>query len=153
MAVWSHEKYVQYFQVKSILCIHLPVLLSEEVSDAISDSDSYVYLAAINALAEAACYGSTYLRDLIALFKNFRVSTLDQENYVMINVVEYDPIACFFCRLRSCFCVQFSCQIDLASYRILMVMQLRRITLIGRSLFARDFAKSWVKYSVCWVGW
>ncbi|VDP39552.1 unnamed protein product [Heligmosomoides polygyrus] len=74
------------------ILVELDRWLFEAMKNAISDSDSYVYLAAINALAEAACYGSTYLRDLIALFKNFRVSTLDQENYVMINNSHGDAV-------------------------------------------------------------
>ncbi|KAJ1370740.1 hypothetical protein KIN20_032540 [Parelaphostrongylus tenuis] len=45
--------------------------LFSAIKDLILDPDSYVYLAAINALAEAACYGSTYLREMITLFKNF----------------------------------------------------------------------------------
>ncbi|KAK5974384.1 Xpo1 domain-containing protein [Trichostrongylus colubriformis] len=53
------------------ILVELDKWLFKALKDAVVDSDSYVYLAAINALAEAACYGSTYLRELIALFKSF----------------------------------------------------------------------------------
>ncbi|KAK6049834.1 HEAT repeat protein [Cooperia oncophora] len=54
------------------ILMELDKWLFKAMKEAIVDPDSYVYLAAINALAEAACYGSTYLRELVALFKSFR---------------------------------------------------------------------------------
>ncbi|PIO65582.1 HEAT repeat protein [Teladorsagia circumcincta] len=60
--------------------IELDKWLFQALKDAIADSDSYVYLAAINALAEAACYGSTYLRELITLFKTFRGSAVTSKS-------------------------------------------------------------------------
>ncbi|KJH48820.1 HEAT repeat protein [Dictyocaulus viviparus] len=58
----------------TVILSELDRWLFKTMKDLILDPDSYVYLAAINSLAEAACYGSTYLRDLITLFKNFSSS-------------------------------------------------------------------------------
>ncbi|XGW18797.1 hypothetical protein V3C99_002971 [Haemonchus contortus] len=57
------------------ILMELDKWLFRALKDSIVDPDSYVYLAAINALAEAACYSSTFLRELITLFKTFRGST------------------------------------------------------------------------------
>uniref|UniRef100_A0A1I7XJ26 Non-specific serine/threonine protein kinase n=1 Tax=Heterorhabditis bacteriophora TaxID=37862 RepID=A0A1I7XJ26_HETBA len=53
----------------SLVLSALSSWLFETIKELVSDYDSYVYLAAINALAEAACYDSNHLRDLIDFFK------------------------------------------------------------------------------------
>ncbi|RCN36813.1 hypothetical protein ANCCAN_17301 [Ancylostoma caninum] len=72
-----------------------------DLEEAIFDCDSYVYLAAINAVAEAACYNSNYLRELISIFKNSESvtesksevdvegekSAADKDNSVPVDVV------------------------------------------------------------------
>ncbi|EYB86841.1 hypothetical protein Y032_0272g929 [Ancylostoma ceylanicum] len=55
------------------ILLHLEEWLFEAMKEAIYDCDSYVYLAAINAVAETACYNSKYLRELISIFKNFEI--------------------------------------------------------------------------------
>ncbi|CAJ0598113.1 unnamed protein product [Cylicocyclus nassatus] len=55
------------------ILLQLEEWLFEAMKGALFDHDSYVYLAAINALAEASCYSSKYLREMISLFKDFQV--------------------------------------------------------------------------------
>ncbi|VDM83829.1 unnamed protein product [Strongylus vulgaris] len=67
------------------------------MKDALFDSDSYVYLAAINGLAEASCYSSKYLREMISLFKNFEIPSTSSDSQVKDKeeddvAVEEDPI-------------------------------------------------------------
>ncbi|KHJ96987.1 hypothetical protein OESDEN_03047 [Oesophagostomum dentatum] len=68
------------------ILLQLEEWLFDALKEALYDPDSYVYLAAINALAEASCYNSKYLREMISLFKNFDVSKI---------LTEMKPHICF----------------------------------------------------------
>ncbi|KAK6742487.1 hypothetical protein RB195_010011 [Necator americanus] len=72
--------------------LQLEEWLFEEMKGALFDSDSYVYLAAINALAETACYNTKYLSEMISLFKNFaEISTSSESKSEIEETVANEP--------------------------------------------------------------